>query len=82
MAEYTCCDDCRHSKKDMREFPCTVCIYNAIDKFEKKTNADRIREMSDEELAEWILKHDTITYCHGRLNTEQLLEWLKSEAKE
>ena len=48
----------------------------------KQTNADRIRAMSDEELAEWILKHDTITYCHGRLNTEQLLEWLKSEAKE
>ena len=52
------------------------------DNITPKTNADRIRSMSDEELAEWILKHDTITYCHGRLNTEQLLEWLKSEVKE
>ena len=52
------------------------------DNITPKSQADKIRAMSDEELAEWILKHDTITYCHGRLNTEQLLEWLKSEAKE
>ena len=50
--------------------------------YEPQPNADRIRTMSDEDLAEWILKHDTITYCHGRFNTEQLLEWLKSEVKE
>ena len=47
-----------------------------------QTNADRIRNMTDAELAEWVFRHDTITYCHGRLNTEELLQWLKSEAKE
>lgn len=39
------------------------------------TNADRIRFMTDEELAEWII---SITED----NTEGWLEWLKQEASE
>lgn len=65
--DYTVCMECRRGSK-YKEKPILW--------------GDKIRVMSDEELAEWILKHDTITYCHGRLNTEQLLEWLKSEVKE
>ena len=82
MAEYTGCDACRHSDKGLRDFPCTVCIHNAIDKFEPKTNADVIRAMSDEELAEWLLNHDNITAEKGRLSKDELLQWLKSEVKE
>ena len=40
----------------------------------KKTNADRIRNMSDEELAEWIYYHNT------KFSSEkQWLEWLQAE---
>ena len=94
MAEYTGCDDCRHSKKDMREFPCTVCIHNAIDKFEKKTNADRIRAMSDAELAEFLIAFSVCGLCKRDLEkcykatdcekrmAKVTVEWLKSEVKE
>ena len=56
---------------------------------QKHTNADRIRSMSDEELAEFLSHYMSCGYCDAR-NKEQgckdckaeLLQWLKSEAKE
>ena len=50
----------------------------------KVTNADRIRRMSDEELAEFILHK--IDFClHRRCNGKCLscfIEWLKKEVEE
>lgn len=40
-----------------------------------KTNADRIRAMSDEKLADYLSK----TFCHG-YGKPQLVEWLKQPA--
>lgn len=48
------------------------CRYCGISK--KQTNADRIRAMTDDELAEWII---SITED----GTEGWLGWLKEEAK-
>ena len=45
------------------------------------TNADRIRVMTDEELAEWIHKHDCHTNLYGDVSKEAVLDWLKQEAK-
>lgn len=60
------------------------------------TNADRIRNMSDEELAEMLMKlkdHCLIDFMHNIGNCEEkscvecinehpdLMEWLKSEAE-
>lgn len=45
----------------------------------KHTNADRIRLMSDEELAEWIARWSTMP---PKLNREEWLFWLKEEVKE
>lgn len=50
------------------------------------TNADRIRQMSDEELAEWIANFETRCYlrlsplfdCNTKNFTKQILGWLKS----
>lgn len=44
-----------------------------------KTNADRIRSMSDEELAEWLDQVDGIGMFPGR---EQWLDWLRREAND
>lgn len=42
----------------------------------RQTNADRIRNMSDEELADWIYYHNT------KFSSEkQWIEWLQSEAE-
>ena len=43
----------------------------------KQTNADRIRAMTDEELAEWLAKNDP--ECDP---PEWWLGWLKQEAEE
>lgn len=51
-----------------------------------RSNADRIRSMSDEELAEFLLAYhrNPCKYCIGCCVecSKGLLEWLKSEVKE
>ena len=47
-----------------------------------KTNADRIRAMTDEELAEFIGKTKAFGYSHADLSkyfTAEFAEWLKKE---
>lgn len=45
------------------------------------TNADRLRTMTDEELAEWINKHDCHTNLYGYDPKEAVLDWLKQEER-
>ncbi len=57
----------------------------------KPTNADRIRAMSDEELANWILGIDhywndgecivSFGKVHIHDSSDSILEWLQSEAE-
>lgn len=64
----------------------------ACEDFERKpklTNADRIRKMTDEELADWITDgHDLcdlcqFSTCRPEFECEKgVLEWLKKEADE
>ena len=85
---YTC--NCQYNNNSRDNEPCCRCD-------NRKTNADRIRNMSDEELAEWIhnmcrFKKDEEPYrAMDNLDTEQeeeihdsygdLLKWLQSEAE-
>lgn len=49
------CEGCKHDNKREDEYPCNRCKYNADDMYEpvqKQTRGDKIRAMSDEELAE------------------------------
>ena len=75
MVEYTGCDDCRHSSKGLREYPCSVCIHNAIDKFSPKTNFDACCE-SVEAMAQFI------DIAKVGWTKKQIIKWLKSEVKE
>lgn len=45
-----------------------------------RTNADRIRNMSDEELAEFLVKYD-ISLKDKEIEPNNWLEWLQSEAE-
>jgi hypothetical protein len=62
--------------------------YFEIVENDKQTNADRIRNMSDKELAEWIDK-DICGHCAYELEslcmkepcTNGILKWLQSEAE-
>ena len=53
-----------------------------------RTNADRIRRMTDEELAEWINTKNTWeqcayeeSACMKKLRVNGILRWLRSEAE-
>ena len=57
--------------------------------YNAKTNADRIREMSDEELRNWLFQRDCKNIAaflqHGGagvMDAAQLLNWLQQPAKE
>lgn len=58
--------------------------YDLIHKFmmesKLKTNADRIRNMSDEELAEFLVKYD-ISLKDKEIEPNNWIEWLKSKAE-
>lgn len=73
------------------------CFQNALEakwKFESqrkvkpKTNSDRIRSMTDEELAEWMdanIKCSScwlVDECYGRSCKETFLEWLRTPTEE
>ena len=47
----------------------------------KQTNADRIRNMSDEELAEFLAVHDLALNGNDLPMLTDWLEWLQSEAE-
>ena len=79
--------NCQHSSNSRDNEPCCRCD-------SRRTNADRIRNMSDEELAELItgsLNFDCADYCDsftqgcafncGKKDRETVLRWLQSEAE-
>ena len=45
-----------------------------------QTNADRIRSMSDEELADWVWGAETAGRAYGPRGKKAWLDWLKQEA--
>ena len=83
---HTC--NCQHNNNSRDSEPCCRCD-------SRKTNADRIRNMSDEELAELItgsLNFDCADYCDSftqgcafncnKKDREIALKWLQSEAEQ
>jgi hypothetical protein len=92
MKEYTGCNNCKYDSKESNEFPCVECSHNrAVDYYEPKTNADRIRNMTDEELAEAIMHFRNSCDCciptiQGKACVgscvHSILKWLQAEVKE
>ena len=87
MNKFKECNQCPHEFNDKNLEPCKDCVPK------KKTNADRIRSMSDEELYNLIEK---VKMCGGLLRAEEssseckgckdgfccnVLYWLQSEAE-
>ena len=91
------CSRCKFQNKSNREYPCLDCINNrASDNFKPMTNADRIRNMSDADLADML--HNIGSYVEdgeplidifvGEEKTTMsddfgsIIEWLQAEVKE
>ena len=69
---HTC--NCQHNSNSRDNEPCCRCD-------SKKTNADRIKNMSDEELAEFLAVHDLGLKGNDLPMLTDWLEWLQSEAE-
>jgi hypothetical protein len=87
----TWCESCLYEDYDGAEEPCIDCVKDhekqPTEYFPKRppkpiSNADRIRAMSDEELADliWIAESDGRAY--GPRGKKAWLDWLKQEATE
>lgn len=81
-------EDCPHCVFEKTEANCRGCFEGSHYKPKPITNADRIRAMTDEELARWIATTaddncpDTAheRYCDNRCG-ECWLDWLKSQVE-
>ena len=88
MVDFNRCIKCKYLTTHDTEYPCNVCKHRVETKdlYKPRTNADRIRSMSDEELAENVSCPYIATECihlDDDIECEQCkLQWLKSEAKE
>lgn len=87
MAEHDGCKGCAYVSRGEHEIPCVKCAQNASDNYKRMTNADRIRSMSDEELAEFLckVKSDYQWADHEFPSEEERgewEEWLQSEVEE
>lgn len=89
------CEHCKNSyDEDFDHSNCGVIVDGEyIDLYTPRTNADRIRSMSDEELAEFIAndclelsdkicggcKQEDTTQCGNYCCIKHIIEWLKQE---
>ena len=90
--EHDGCKLCKYENFSIESKECIGCKQNAVDKYTRKTNADLIRSMSDEELAEFIehVSTDSMeTISFGTKEYEEIwehketaLNWLQSEVEE
>lgn len=90
------CKDCDYVGRPTYDFPCSRCDMTKGSPFccyeheEKPTNADRIRAMSNEELARFLLMEVVNDKCYGICRgsctsndcISGIVEWLNSEYKE
>lgn len=96
MSEYQGCHKCKYGNNQPTEYPCLECVHNrAVDNYEPMTNADRIRNMTDEELAEYIYGvsegiaecvecEEDCDFCEheDEVCKNRMLKWLQAEVKE
>lgn len=57
------CKLCKYENCSIESKECVGCKQNAVDKYTRMTNADRIRSMSDEELAEFMANKGGYIAC-------------------
>lgn len=78
------CSGCKHlNDRGYCEFtaciiPCSVRA--TIPEVKPQTNADHIRSMTDEELAEWVWSAESAGKAYGVRGKKAWLDWLKREA--
>ena len=91
--EHDGCKGCKYEHCEDDSKYCNGCKQNAVDKYTRMTNADRIRSFSDEKLAKFLSENTNCDCCNiqcpDKLNCPSMsscycrhLEWLQSEVEE
>ena len=75
--EHDGCKLCKYEHCSPESKECQGCKQNAIDKYTRMTNADRIRSFSDEELAEFLANFT----WDNEPTKKETYEWLQSEVE-
>ena len=82
VTEHNGCVGCSYEDRNCHEEPCFSCYGTKLrDNYKRATNADRIRKMSDEELAEFLVRFKN-TFGEEYEGEQSCLDWLQSEAEE
>lgn len=92
--EHDGCKLCKYENYSMESKECIGCKQNSVDKYKRMTQGDRIRAMSDAELAEFLpIVSDIMCkptdkcmeniFNHGECEKtkECVLKWLQSEVE-
>lgn len=78
------CSTCKYDGKSADEAPCVECKHRYMDKYAPLTNGDRIRQMSDEELAVELMcpygSEGPVCGVNGKTCKECTLQWLREVA--
>lgn len=75
--EHDGCKLCKYENYSIESKECVGCKQNAVDKYTRMTNADRIRSMSDEELAEFLANFA----WDNEPGVDETFKWLQSEVE-
>lgn len=73
------CNICINGKMPSYSATCVECGLSRKN-YKPLTNADRIRGMTDEELADWVWGAETDGRAYGPRGKNSWLDWLKEEA--
>ena len=76
------CNICKYAGRPTYKSPCSECKEFSKYEYEnKKTNADRIRSMSDEELADFLAYTWATSARAWQKDTGETLYWLQQPAE-
>ena len=83
------CSTCKFYYNERNQFPCVVCQRNTKDCYQSMTNGEKLRMMSDEDLAKFIYNNISVPddglYLHLEdniiYNAADVLTWLQSEVE-
>ena len=80
--EHDGCKGCKYENCNPESKECMGCKQNAVDKYKRMTQADRIRSMSDEELAEWFSTVTDDVLRGSTWSKDGWMKYLQSEVEE
>lgn len=80
--EHDGCKLCKYENYSMESKECLGCKQNSVDKYKRMTQADRIRAMSDDELAEWFSTVTDDVLRGSTWSKDGWMKYLQSEVEE